>query len=179
MRTARAMEVPKRSAWMSMATRLRRSSTPVRSARLRSASSRSRPTRISRLAISNSSLTSGCTSFNSSPTRTIEAFRPKPDSMETTIRSRSEEHTSELQSHSDLHSFPTRRSFDLELLAHVRVHVLQLLADAHHRGVQAQARLDGDDHQVERVGQAPAHALLPALHHLVEREARADEAQRG
>ena len=39
----------------------------------------------------------------------------------------------------------------------------QLLADALHGGVDGQAGLDADDHQVERVGQAVREGLLVGL----------------
>lgn len=86
-RSACAIEVPKRSVWMSMVVSARRSSTPVRFPRLRSASSRGRPARISRFTIA-SSLAISVLMWRTSPeTRTIAWFRPNPASTQVTIMS--------------------------------------------------------------------------------------------
>ena len=49
--------------------------------------------------------------------------------------------------------------------AQIGVREGQLLADALNRLVEAEAGLDADDQQVERVGQAETDAVLPALRH--------------
>ena len=51
---------------------------------------------------------------------------------------------------------------DAELAADRRVGERQLLPDALHGGVDGEAGLDADDHQVERVGQAVRQRLLVA-----------------
>ena len=48
----------------------------------------------------------------------------------------------------------------------------QLLADALNRLIEAEAGLDADDEQVERVGQAQADAVLPLPGHAAEHHAR-------
>ena len=68
-RSDRATLVPNLSVWISMAASDDRSSTPVRSARLRSASARALPARSSRLISRSSSDSSGCANASSSPTR--------------------------------------------------------------------------------------------------------------
>ena len=59
-RSACAMLVPKRSVWISIATRARTSSTLVRSAKLRNASMRGLPARISLVTCCSSSASAGC-----------------------------------------------------------------------------------------------------------------------
>src|SRR5262245_57703919 len=68
-RSERATLVPNLSVWISIAASDDRSSTPVRSARLRSASERPLPARSSRLISRSSAESSGCANDSSSPTR--------------------------------------------------------------------------------------------------------------
>ena len=96
---ALAIEVPNLSVWISIATRLRRSSTPVRSAKIAQAPPHA---------------------------HVLRGFRDLP-----------------IRIHRD-----------------VGMHVLQFTADLHHRGIQAETGFNRDDHQVERIRQAPAHQLL-------------------
>ncbi|MNR32119.1 hypothetical protein D3C85_1496790 [compost metagenome] len=87
-RSDSATLVPKRSAWISIATSMLTSSTPVRADRLRSALSRGRPARSSSVSSSYSSAMAGRAVRISATTRRIAASRLRPASTQTMIRSR-------------------------------------------------------------------------------------------
>ena len=108
--------MPNLSVWISIVTSELRSSTPVRSARLRSASERGLPARSSRLISRSSSDSSGYANC-------------------------------------------------------------ELGADALQRLVEAEARLDADDQQVEHVGERQADAVGALLRHARQHHARQDVAE--
>ena len=86
-RSESPMLVPKRSAWVSMVAKVPISSTPVRSARLRSDFSRRAPARISRLVQCSSSASAALLCLISSATLVRPASSPRPASTQTSIRS--------------------------------------------------------------------------------------------
>ena len=86
-RSAWAIEVPNRSVWISMATSDLTSSSPVRSPRFRSASSRAVPARISRFTRLSCSPSTRLTGRSPRATRTSAWLSPSPASTQTTIMS--------------------------------------------------------------------------------------------
>ncbi|MNN72199.1 hypothetical protein D3C81_1882130 [compost metagenome] len=86
-RSEAAMLVPKRSAWISMATSASTSSTPVRSARLRSARSLVLPARSSSITKCNSSASTALFRAISAATLASAASMASPASTHTVIKS--------------------------------------------------------------------------------------------